>query len=64
MRPKSDTNKGTSYIICRACKHFFITHQPSFPYGCRALGFKSARLPFKVVVECSDLPCQAFQKRE
>ena len=45
---------------CRACRHFYITHQPSHPYGCRAMGFKTTRLPAVVVLESSGMPCQLF----
>ncbi|MFZ5774486.1 MAG: uracil-DNA glycosylase [Thermodesulfobacteriota bacterium] len=48
---------------CRACRHFYITHQPAHPYGCRAMGFISARLPASVVQENSGLPCQGFSPK-
>jgi hypothetical protein len=30
---------------CYHCIHYFITWQVNFPHGCRAMGFKSRRLP-------------------
>ena len=31
---------------CQKCVHYFVTWQVNFPHGCRAMGFKSRRLPF------------------
>lgn len=45
---------------CFACVHFYITYDQSKPYGCRALGFKSAWHPAVVVRSNSGLPCQLF----
>ena len=45
---------------CLACLHFYITHQPQHPYGCRALGFKSLQYPSMVVFASSGIHCQAF----
>jgi len=30
---------------CYHCIHYFITWQANYPHGCRAMGFKSRRLP-------------------
>lgn len=46
---------------CTACQHYFITHDTSFPHGCRALDFKSWRLPMLDVLESSGQPCMYFQ---
>ena len=48
---------------CYQCRHFFITHEPSHPYGCRAMGFKSPRLPAVTVLMNSGLECQLFEKK-
>jgi hypothetical protein len=48
---------------CNRCIHFFITHDSRFGYGCRALNFKSRRLPWLEVVEASGQPCQFFRKK-
>jgi len=45
---------------CRNCKNFFITHEPAQPYGCRAMGFKSRRIPSLVVFETSGMHCQLY----
>ena len=48
---------------CNSCTHYYITHDASFRYGCRALDFKSKRLPILEVVEASGLECQYFHKK-
>ncbi len=45
---------------CRMCRHYYITHEVNFPYGCRELGFKSAREPMRDVVESSGENCLYF----
>jgi hypothetical protein len=45
---------------CRRCAAFFITHHPAFPYGCRAIGCRSRRLPCVDVLETSGQPCLMF----
>lgn len=45
---------------CYKCQHFFVTYQPTMPYGCRAYSFKGAKLPALLVYESSGLLCQAF----
>ncbi len=48
---------------CFECRHFFITHEPALPYGCRAMGFKSRELPCAVVLRSSDAPCLLLQPK-
>lgn len=50
-------------LDCNLCTHFFITHEAYFRYGCRALDFKSRRLPVLDVIEASGQPCHYFRKR-
>lgn len=45
---------------CWKCKYFQITHQPSRPYGCIAMGFKSKRLPCFEVVSVDGKDCLSF----
>lgn len=47
-------------INCFQCLHFYITHEPALPYGCRVMGFKSQRLPAAVALENSGIACQSF----
>ena len=48
---------------CYHCRHFFITHEPAHPYGCRAMNFKSARQPAEVVFASSGMSCQLFERK-
>jgi hypothetical protein len=48
---------------CLQCAHYFITYDASFPYGCRAMGFKSKQLPSKEVFDASNTQCMAFIKK-
>lgn len=49
---------------CQACRHFYITHDPAHPYGCRAMGFKSLQYPAVLVFTSSGLHCQLFQVKK
>lgn len=49
---------------CRDCVHYFITWDVAFPYGCRAMDFKSKRLPHLDVLESSGQPCLRFEPRQ
>ncbi|WP_240744818.1 uracil-DNA glycosylase [Desulforhopalus sp. IMCC35007] len=44
--------------------HYFITYEPSNPYGCRAMGFKSRKNPARVVFESSGMECQLFKAKK
>jgi len=48
---------------CAGCQHHFITYDPYFPYGCRAMNFKSRRPPYLDVCEASGMACQLFRRR-
>jgi len=48
---------------CAECIHHYITHEASFPYGCRALNFKSKLKPCLEVLNASGNPCMAFELR-
>lgn len=45
---------------CIKCQHYQITWDRNFPYGCKAMGFKSHKTPSAVVLESSGQPCLAF----
>lgn len=49
---------------CRGCRHFYITHNPSLPYGCRAMNFRSKRNPAIVVYESSGMICQLYAPKK
>ena len=48
---------------CFSCRHLFITYEPQFPYGCRAVGFKSRGLPSREMVINSGIDCQFFSRK-
>ncbi len=48
---------------CYQCKHFAISWQPSMPYACRLLGFKSKALPAIEVMRIDGRICQGFQAK-
>lgn len=62
--PGAGTESPKERRPCRRCRYFFITHEPGFPYGCRAMGFKSARYPAAVVQQASGLACQRYSPRK
>lgn len=49
---------------CVQCQHYYITHDPQKPYGCRAMGFKSRTNPARVVFLTSGLHCQLFSAKK
>jgi hypothetical protein len=53
-------DEGNARPNCFTCLHFFVTHEPAHPYGCRAMGFKSAQLPTMTVYISSGIHCQTF----
>lgn len=48
---------------CVKCQHYYITWDKTFPYGCKAMGFKSYKTPATVVRESSGQECLAFIKK-
>lgn len=50
-------------VDCFRCAHFVITYEKSFPYACRAFGFKGKMLPSHTVFESTGKPCQGFVPR-
>jgi hypothetical protein len=51
-------------IDCRKCRHYYITWDKGFPYGCKAMKFKCAGLPAQEVFASSGFPCQFFVRKE
>lgn len=49
---------------CLECRHYYITWDPSFPYGCRAFRFKSATMPYLEVISASQIECLKFEPRK
>jgi hypothetical protein len=48
---------------CRHCQHYYITHDPQFRYGCRALGFKSQTQPCLEVISASGEQCLYYMPK-
>ncbi|MCE9632592.1 MAG: hypothetical protein K8Q92_00205 [Methylophilales bacterium] len=48
---------------CRQCVHYYITWDTSFPNGCRAMDFKSKRLPHLDVLESNGQYCMTFEPK-
>jgi hypothetical protein len=51
-------------MACFSCRHFYITYDPPLPYGCRAAGFKSRRMPSREMSASSGIDCQFFAEKE
>ncbi len=49
---------------CNRCIHYYITHDPATPYGCRGMGFKSAQNPALMVFQSSGVECQIFKQKQ
>ena len=45
---------------CYRCAHFYVTWDPAFPRGCRAMGFKGRELPAETVLRASGMTCQLY----
>lgn len=61
--PDTKEHRGT-LINCLFCENFYITHEAGSPYGCRALRFKSARMPSVDVYNASEADCVLFVRKE
>ena len=51
-------------INCRRCRYYYVTWDKKFPYGCKAMGFKTARLPSLDGIHASGSPCLHFQTKD
>jgi len=63
MNKTADNKPVSPAPRCTDCAHYYITYEANFRYGCRALDFKSQRLPMLDVLEASGQPCQFFQRK-
>ncbi len=63
MKSSDQKNNQVSKVNCHQCVHYYITWDPSRPYGCRRMGFKTRRLPSIVVKQNSGMECQSFQPK-
>ena len=55
---ESDSSRAN----CYGCRHFFITWDKEFPYGCRKMEFRSKRLPSDDVIEADGQRCLAREE--
>jgi hypothetical protein len=61
MGKKSPDDKD---VNCRRCRHYFITYDSRFPYGCRVIGFKSRDIPAMVVYRDSGAACHMYSPKK
>jgi len=54
------TNQESDMIDCHKCRHYYVTWEKEHPHGCRAIGFKSVRLPSMEVKASSGKECLYF----
>jgi hypothetical protein len=52
--------RQSSGAVCNRCVHFFVTYDVNFPYGCRAMNFKSRQLPNREVLAVTGEACVSF----
>ncbi|MBA3035864.1 MAG: uracil-DNA glycosylase [Desulfobacterium sp.] len=64
MAKHTPNSKSKTEINCISCKHFYITYNKHFPYGCRSAGFKSRLLPSIEMFTNSGIECQLFKEKE
>jgi hypothetical protein len=50
-------------IDCRKCSFFYITWDKKFPYGCKAMGFKTHLMPSMEVRQASGVECLRFEPK-
>lgn len=50
-------------ILCRNCEYYFVTWDKLAPHGCRAMGFKSLKLPSRLVFTISGSTCLKFKQK-
>ncbi|MDB0051859.1 hypothetical protein N9F57_03135 [Gammaproteobacteria bacterium] len=51
-------------LSCNSCRYFYITWDKKHPYGCRAMGFVSARPPSINVLAIEGRDCLSFQRKD
>jgi hypothetical protein len=59
-----DNKMAVELPHCLKCMHYFITHDPDRPYGCRAMAFKSRTSPARVVYGSSGIICQLYTPKK
>ncbi len=50
-------------VNCFKCQHLVITWERERSYACRAMGFKSKEVPWRLVLKTSGQPCLLFSPK-
>lgn len=58
-----EKQSGAKRPVCHQCVHFHVTWDYNFPYGCKAMGFKTKKIPSQDVYESSGIDCQLFSRK-
>ena len=48
---------------CNSCKHFYVTWDADFPYGCKGFQMKTKRNPSTSVLHASGKRCMLFLQK-
>lgn len=48
------------FETCKNCKHFYVTYNTNYPWGCKAFGFISKKYPYLEVSITSGMKCALF----
>ena len=57
-------NQDREPVHCSRCRHYWITHEPAHPHGCRVFAIKSERLPMVDVREASGRECELYERKQ
>ncbi len=50
--------------LCHSCRYFYVTWDRNFPYGCRAMNFKSRILPCREVRQAAGVDCLDYVEKD
>ena len=56
-------NNKSNYIACGRCLHYFVTHDPKRPRGCKKFGFKSLQSPSLEVFATTGTNCAHYEEK-
>lgn len=51
---------GEKTVNCLTCKYYYISWDVHFPYGCKAMGFKSRKMPLLEILQISGQQCLSY----
>lgn len=51
-------------VQCLRCIHYYSTHDPALPRGCKLYGFKTQNIPAIVVKKETGSDCLGFELRK